>query len=68
MRSPIARSRGPQSTFTMLNLYQRTTPIDAPTTCLPTPQISYGTRGLYERFYRDCVANIGAWLDQRQAD
>ena len=25
----------------------------------------YVTRGLYERFYRDSVANISAWLDQR---
>jgi phosphoglycerate dehydrogenase-like enzyme len=32
---------------------------------LATPHIGYGTRGLYERFYRDSVANISAWLDQR---
>jgi phosphoglycerate dehydrogenase-like enzyme len=31
---------------------------------LATPHIGYVTRGLYERFYRDSVANISAWLDQ----
>jgi phosphoglycerate dehydrogenase-like enzyme len=35
---------------------------------LATPHIGYGTRGLYERFYRDSVANISAWLDQRGAE
>jgi phosphoglycerate dehydrogenase-like enzyme len=34
---------------------------------LATPHIGYGTRGLYERFYRDSVANISAWLDTRKA-
>ena len=32
---------------------------------LATPHIGYVTRNLYERFYRDSVANISAWLDQR---
>ncbi|HZZ16553.1 MAG TPA: D-2-hydroxyacid dehydrogenase family protein [Candidatus Sulfotelmatobacter sp.] len=32
---------------------------------LATPHIGYVTRGLYERFYRDSVANISAWLDQQ---
>ena len=32
---------------------------------LATPHIGYGTRGLYERFYQDTVANIATWLDQR---
>jgi phosphoglycerate dehydrogenase-like enzyme len=32
---------------------------------LATPHIGYVTRGLYERFYRDTVANISAWLDSR---
>ena len=32
---------------------------------LATPHIGYVTRGLYERFYRDSVANISAWLDTR---
>jgi phosphoglycerate dehydrogenase-like enzyme len=32
---------------------------------LATPHIGYVTRGLYERFYRDTVANIVAWLDAR---
>jgi phosphoglycerate dehydrogenase-like enzyme len=32
---------------------------------LATPHIGYVTRGLYERFYHDSVANISAWLDQR---
>jgi phosphoglycerate dehydrogenase-like enzyme len=35
---------------------------------LATPHIGYGTRGLYERFYRDTVANISAWLDTRGAE
>jgi phosphoglycerate dehydrogenase-like enzyme len=34
---------------------------------LATPHIGYVSRGLYERFYRDTVANIGAWLDERKA-
>jgi len=32
-------------------------------TLLATPHIGYVTRGLYERFYRDTVSNISAWLD-----
>jgi phosphoglycerate dehydrogenase-like enzyme len=32
---------------------------------LATPHIGYATRGLYERFYRDTVTNISAWLDGR---
>jgi phosphoglycerate dehydrogenase-like enzyme len=30
---------------------------------LATPHIGYVSRGLYERFYRDTVANVVAWLD-----
>ena len=30
---------------------------------LATPHIGYVSRGLYERFYRDTVSNILAWLD-----
>lgn len=30
---------------------------------LATPHIGYVSRGLYERFYRDTVANILSWLD-----
>jgi phosphoglycerate dehydrogenase-like enzyme len=30
---------------------------------LATPHIGYVSRGLYERFYRDSVTNIVAWLD-----
>jgi phosphoglycerate dehydrogenase-like enzyme len=30
---------------------------------LATPHIGYVSRGLYERFYRDTVANIVSWLD-----
>lgn len=30
---------------------------------LATPHIGYVSRGLYERFYRDTVTNIVAWLD-----
>jgi phosphoglycerate dehydrogenase-like enzyme len=32
---------------------------------LATPHIGYVSRGLYQRFYRDTVANILAWLDAR---
>jgi phosphoglycerate dehydrogenase-like enzyme len=32
---------------------------------LATPHIGYVSRGLYERFYRDTVANIMAWLDAK---
>jgi phosphoglycerate dehydrogenase-like enzyme len=32
---------------------------------LATPHIGYVSRGLYETFYRDTVANIAAWLDAR---
>jgi phosphoglycerate dehydrogenase-like enzyme len=32
---------------------------------LATPHIGYVSRGLYERFYRDTVSNIIAWLDSR---
>jgi phosphoglycerate dehydrogenase-like enzyme len=35
---------------------------------LATPHIGYVSRGLYERFYRDSVNNISAWLDQRASD
>ena len=34
---------------------------------MATPHIGYVTRGLYERFYQDTVANIAAWLDQGAA-
>jgi phosphoglycerate dehydrogenase-like enzyme len=30
---------------------------------LATPHIGYVSRGMYERFYRDSVTNIAAWLD-----
>ena len=32
---------------------------------LATPHIGCVSRGLYERFYRDTVANVAAWLDAR---
>jgi phosphoglycerate dehydrogenase-like enzyme len=32
---------------------------------LATPHIGYVSRRLYERFYRDTVSNIAAWLDAR---
>jgi phosphoglycerate dehydrogenase-like enzyme len=32
---------------------------------LATPHIGYVSRALYERFYRDTVSNILAWLDAR---
>jgi phosphoglycerate dehydrogenase-like enzyme len=34
---------------------------------LATPHIGYVSRGLYERFYGDTVANIVAWLDTRES-
>ncbi len=34
---------------------------------LATPHIGYVSRGLYERFYRDKVANIRNWLDSQAA-
>jgi len=33
---------------------------------LGTPHIGYVSRGLYERFYRDTVTNISAWLDENK--
>jgi phosphoglycerate dehydrogenase-like enzyme len=33
---------------------------------LATPHIGYVSRGLYERFYGDTVANILAWLNGRR--
>ena len=42
-------------------------PLDHPyrnlTNLLATPHIGYVSRELYERFYRDTVSNIVAWLD-----
>jgi phosphoglycerate dehydrogenase-like enzyme len=34
---------------------------------LATPHIGYVSRGLYERFYQDTVANIRNWLDSQAA-
>jgi len=34
---------------------------------LATPHIGYVSRGLYERFYRDTVTNIIAWLDVKRS-
>jgi phosphoglycerate dehydrogenase-like enzyme len=34
---------------------------------LATPHIGYVSRGLYERFYQDTVANIRRWLDSQAA-
>jgi phosphoglycerate dehydrogenase-like enzyme len=34
---------------------------------LATPHIGYVSRGLYERFYRDTVANIISWLDAKRS-
>jgi phosphoglycerate dehydrogenase-like enzyme len=33
---------------------------------LATPHIGYVSRGLYERFYTDTVANVNSWLDERE--
>jgi phosphoglycerate dehydrogenase-like enzyme len=46
-------------------------PLDHPFRGLPnllaTPHIGYVSRGLYERFYQDTVANIRRWLDSQAA-
>jgi phosphoglycerate dehydrogenase-like enzyme len=34
---------------------------------LATPHIGYVTRGLYERFYQDTVANLLSWLNSQDA-
>jgi phosphoglycerate dehydrogenase-like enzyme len=50
---------------------QEPLPLDHPFRSLPnllaTPHIGYVSRGLYERFYRDTVANIRRWLDSQVA-
>src|SRR5712692_1174870 len=39
-------------------------PFRTMTNVLATPHIGYGSRGLYETFYRDTVANIRRWLEE----
>jgi phosphoglycerate dehydrogenase-like enzyme len=50
---------------------QEPLPLEHPFRSLPnllaTPHIGYVSRGLYERFYQDTVANIGRWLDSQAA-
>ena len=50
---------------------QEPLPLEHPFRSLPnmlaTPHIGYVSRGLYERFYRDTVANIRHWLDGQPA-
>jgi phosphoglycerate dehydrogenase-like enzyme len=50
---------------------QERLPLDHPFRALPnllaTPHTGYVSRGLYERFYLDTVANICRWLDGRAA-
>jgi phosphoglycerate dehydrogenase-like enzyme len=48
---------------------QEPLPLEHPFRTLPnllaTPHIGYVSRGLYERFYQDTVANIRRWLDSQ---
>ena len=48
---------------------QEPLPLEHPFRSLPnllaTPHIGYVSRGLYERFYQDTVANIRRWLDNQ---
>jgi phosphoglycerate dehydrogenase-like enzyme len=48
---------------------QEPLPLEHPFRSLPnllaTPHIGYVSRGLYERFYQDTVANIRNWLDSQ---
>jgi phosphoglycerate dehydrogenase-like enzyme len=50
---------------------QEPLPFEHPFRSLPnllaTPHIGYVSRGLYERFYQDTVANIRHWLDSQPA-
>ena len=50
---------------------QEPLPLDHPLRSLPnllaTPHIGYVSRGLYERFYQDTVANIRRWLESQAA-
>ena len=50
---------------------QEPLPLEHPFRSLPnllaTPHIGYVSRGLYERFYQDTVANIRRWLDGQAA-
>jgi len=39
-------------------------PFRTMTNVLATPHIGYVSRGLYETFYRDTVANIRRWLEE----
>jgi phosphoglycerate dehydrogenase-like enzyme len=39
-------------------------PFRTMTNVLATPHIGYGSRGLYQTFYRDTVANIRRWLEE----
>ncbi len=48
---------------------QEPLPLDHPfralSNLLATPHIGYVSRGLYERFYQDAVANIRGWVDSQ---
>jgi phosphoglycerate dehydrogenase-like enzyme len=50
---------------------QEPLPADHPfrrlTNVLATPHIGFGSRSLYETFYRDSVANITSWMDRSQS-
>ena len=66
----IAALRGKKIAGAAIDVFdQEPLPLDHPFRSLPnllaTPHIGYVSRGLYERFYQDTVANIARWLESK---